>query len=190
MPKTTVIVQPGLFSGPPQTRRFRQLLRKAGYDIARDASKADIIIGHSAGCFDLPSAPTHQKLMLIDPPYWPGKTVRQRARARMRSNFRFRSYGYSTRWWLVRNLWGAYYALFDVRRTRDIMTKVEAYDLDQIISNHQAILVHNTDDDWLTPDLDDLERRHAGLNVVHLPGDHEDCLHNPQPYVALLERLL
>ncbi len=182
-----VKIQYGIFSGERTGKRFRKALRKAGYRIVKDANQADIIIAHSAGCFWLPTAPTHQKLLLIDPPYWPGKPIRDRAAAFGKTHLQFLSYGYTIRYWITRNLWGLYYAIRDFRRTSAIIKFAQIYDLDETIENHQVLLVRNEQDDFLTPYLQTLQSHHPTLRIVVVPGDHDDCMFNPQPYVDLLQ---
>jgi hypothetical protein len=185
-----VAIQYGIASGDRQGTRLRKALRDKGYEIVGQASEADIIIGHSAGCFWLPAAPTHQKLLLINPPYWPGKTVARRSKDRLKTNLQFRKYRYSFGLWFKRNLWGIIYALQDIGHTRDIIRHAQVYDLETIIHNHQAVLVRNDDDDWLTDDLTRVSKANPSLVIVRLPGDHEDCFYHPEAYVELLRTLI
>jgi hypothetical protein len=187
MAQQRVAIIPGVATGWKPWRHFAACLQQAGYKIVRDSEEADIIIAHSAGCFWLPQGPTHQRLLLIDPPYWPGRSVRQRTLSRLKSNANFRAHGYSFVWWLWRNLWGAYTAARELNHTRDILRHVRVFDLDATLTNHVAILVRNHHDDWLTSDLEPLAQRHPQLTIVQLPGDHEDCMHHPQAYIKLLE---
>lgn len=110
----------------------------------------------------------------------------------MQSNFRFRQYGYSLPYWLTRNAWGWFYFIRDFKRTRWIFQYVKQYDLSTASGGHRAIIVRNNDDDWLTPDVGHLKAlttANPNLIIRHLPGDHNDILHNPAPYVALLDEL-
>jgi hypothetical protein len=183
----TVALQYGIASGERQGKRFRRALKQAGYKVIKDAAKADIIVAHSAGCFWLPEAPTHQKLMLIDPPYWPGKTVGERGKQRLKTNLHPRKQNYHIPYWLARNLWGLFYVIRDIKRTRAIVRLAGIYDLATVVQNHRALLIHNDDDDWLTANLEELDQTNPNLIVRHLPGDHDNCWYNPQPYIDLLQ---
>jgi hypothetical protein len=185
---TKVALQYGVLTGRRVGKKFCKTLAEAGYQLVQNAQDADIIIGHSAGCFWLPQAPTKQKLMLINPPYWPGRSVTERAKARARTHLRYRRYGYNFKQWLWRSAWGAFYGL-DIPRTRLINRVAREYELEKIITNHTAVIVRNSDDDWLTPDVEKLTHDHPGVQVVHIPGDHDDLWLNPRPYVEALERL-
>ena len=182
-----VAVIPGIFSGKHTARPLTKALERAGYKVVSDTAQADIVVAHSAGCFELPAIQPHQKLMLVNPPYWPGRTAQERFHSRMRRNFHFREYGYSMQAWLVRNLWGVFYAITEPRRTRRIMRAAPAYDLESVVRGRTVLLVRNEHDDWLTPDLDQLQKANPSLRMAHLPGDHDDINYNPKPYVDLLQ---
>lgn len=185
-PDQYVKIQYGIFGGERLGKRLRKALHQAGYRVTKDAKQADIIIAHSAGCFWLPPANPRQQIILIDPPYWPGRTIRERAHARTQSNWHFYKRDYSLCRWLAKNLWGTFYAIFDHQRTRQITRFAPNYDLAADIRGRRVILVRNEHDDWLTNDLAPLRVIHPDLRVVHLPGDHEDWYHHPQRYVDLL----
>lgn len=80
-----------------------------------------------------------------------------------------------------------YYAIRDFRRARCIVRYAPQYDLPSILQGHDAVLVRNEHDDWLTSDLADLQRRNPKLRIVHLPGDHDDISHHPERYADLLQ---
>jgi hypothetical protein len=184
-----VAVQYGLFGGEHIGRRLRAALRQEGYTPVRSVSDADIVICHSAGCFWLPSAPSHQKFMLVGPPYWPGKTARARILERTSHNLRPGAQGYSIWRWLARNLWGVYYAVFDLPRNIRVLAYGSRYDLRAAIAGHRTLLVRNQADGWLTPDLDHLRVINPTIKIVEMPGDHGDIIHNPERYVRLLKHL-
>jgi len=184
---TKVTLQYGVLTGKRVGSKFRQALSKAGYDIVPTPEDADIIIGHSAGCFWLPKAPTQQKLVLINPPYWPGRTVSERAKARTRTHLKYKKHGYNLKQWLWRTTWGAYYGL-NVPRTWLIHRVAREYELEEVIKNHTALIIRNTEDDWLTPEVHALKDQNPDLQVVHIPGDHDDLWLNPQPYIDALRK--
>jgi len=187
--RQTVAILPGIVSGSHTTRGLRESLRKAGYTLTNNLTKADIILAHSAGCLWVPQTARHQKLVLVDPPYWPGKTIRERIRTRSRSNLHFREYGVSLPLWLGRQWWGVYYAILNPRRTRYILRHIAAYDLEHTIQSNEVVLVRNQQDDWLSPDLTRLQRLSPQLKVITVPGEHDDFNYHPERYVALLQSL-
>ncbi|MDB5169843.1 MAG: hypothetical protein JWN82_239 [Candidatus Saccharibacteria bacterium] len=188
---TKVAIQYGVVTGPWVGKKFRRALTAAGYRHVEDIAEADIIITHSAGCFWLP--PSDQPLLLINPLYWPGKTIRQRVKDRARSHRHYRQNGYPLGYWLGRTWWGVYYGIVDYRRTRKIMNYAEQFDLPQAIAaiaGRRVVIVRNDKDDWLTPDLDSLRAANPKLSIISVPGDHDNCWYNPEPYIAAIRSLV
>lgn len=186
--KQKVKIEYGIFSGEHNGQRLRKVLTSSGYEVVKNTAEADFIMAHSAGCFWLEDATERQKLILIDPPYWPGKTIRERASAQRQANFKFRQYEYHFRPWIAKNLWGVYYAVRDFRRTVRIIRYAFRFNLEDTVSSHQhTLLVRNHQDTWLTPELSALKRLNHKLNIIEVPGSHEDITHHPERYVALLQ---
>lgn len=184
-----VVIIPGIVSGKHTTTRLRRALQHAGYTVVSCIADADIIMAHSAGCLWMSQASPNQWVVLVNPPYWPGKTIRDRVRSRGRTNFLFWRYGYPFHRWLIRNLWGVYYAVRSPRRNQYIIRNMDTFDLEQSIRGHRVLLVRNEHDDWLTPDLDKLQRDNPSLQIVRLPSDHDDFNYTPERYVHLLQSL-
>jgi len=184
-----VKIQYGIFGGEGSGRRLRKALQQAGYVVTKKVAEADIIMAHSAGCFWLPDASSGQKIMLIDPPYWPERSIADRRRTRIRRNFQFSTYAYPPLQWVTHNLWGVYYGVRDHKRTKRIIRHAPTYNLEQVVKNRPVLLVRNEHDDWLTPDLDAIQRTNPKLRVVHVPGDHDDIIYHPKRYVELLKTL-
>jgi hypothetical protein len=187
----TVAISYGIFGGDITAKRLRKALNQAGYKLTSNLSDADIIIGHSAGCYWLDQADPKQKLLPINPPHWPGKTVGQRARVRARQNFLFRRQGIRTAEWLPRQLLGMYYGMRDGRRAWRIVRYSSQYSLLDTLNSHADVLIVRNDADmWLVPGLEALQKQYPKLIIRTLPGDHDDCLYHPETYVHLLQLLL
>lgn len=182
-------VIPGIFSGSQTTKPVINALRKAGCEPTDNFAQADIVVAHSAGCLWAHQISDRQRLILIDPLYWPGRTISQRIRSRLKSNAAFRSYDIPYRAWLSKQLWGMYYAFFDIRRTAYILRQSPKFSLDALLAHRSVILVRNQYDDWLTPDLGSLLDRHKDTRLVELPGEHDDLVYNPTPYIDLVQSI-
>jgi hypothetical protein len=72
-----VAVLPGWAAGKWHTRQFESALSAAGYTIS-DVLHSEVIIAHSTACKLLSEKNPATLLILIDPPYWPGKSVSKR----------------------------------------------------------------------------------------------------------------
>lgn len=184
----SVCIVPGIFSGAHTTAKMTRLLKNAGYTIA-PARDADVLIAHSAGCLWVQNIKPNQMLVLVNPPYWPGRSITQRSRARWYSNLQFHSRGIPFRRWIIRNMWGVYYTLHSPLRTAYIIRNMGLYDLTHVVAGRRVVLVRNALDDWLTPDCTELTQANPGLTFVTLPGDHDDFNYHPETYVRLLQSL-
>jgi len=180
----------GVLGGTLRSRRFRQELRLAGYSVVSKVSDADIVIAHSAGNFSLPQVMAGKKLLLIDPPYWPEKTVRERMRNRMRRHTQSHQlYGYS-RWYVIKfNLVSWFYMLTNPLRQWRIYKYAHVFNLPDVLHDQQGILVRNEDDDWLTPEAHVILHENPNIKLVTMPNDHDHLWYNPRPYVELLKQL-
>ncbi len=187
--KQKVAIQYGIGAGQRLVTRLKCCLEEASYVVVNNSREADIIIAHSAGCFELPEPPTNQKLLLINPSYWPGLTAWQRGRRRIRTNMHLENTAILsyTGWDVIHGAGSIYFETLNEPAGFSSMSM--SLILSAAIRNHKAILVRNDDDDWLTPDLDELATANPQLIIRRMPGDHDDILHNPAPYVALLKEL-
>ncbi|HUB93249.1 MAG TPA: hypothetical protein VMB52_01990 [Verrucomicrobiae bacterium] len=188
----SIAILPGIVSGKQTTRQIQTLLRQAGYRVVKDPAEADIVLAHSAGCLWLPMvASQDQILVLVNPPYWPGRTVRERIRDRSRSNAQFYTYDIPLLAWITRQCRGVYYAVRNPLRTRYILQNIASYDLRETVrGKRRIIVVRNRHDDWLTPDLAELPQLNPNLMLVHIPGEHDDFNYHPQRYVRLLAAII
>jgi hypothetical protein len=187
MAKTVALIY-GIAEGSWHGKKFRRELIKAGYRLAADSSNADIIIGHSAGCYFLPETATGQVIMLIGPPYWPGRSINYRAAHKIWIDMKYAVKPRDCFYSLKKFFWNLYYLLTQARRTKRIIESAN-YDVEAIIKTHKAILVRNKDDAWLTPDLGHLPADEPAIIVRDLPGEHDDCWRHPESYVAILASL-
>lgn len=187
--KVRVALTYGIFTGPHVGIAFRKELINAGYEIVTSTHIADIIIAHSAGCFWLPNASKKQKLLLINPPYWPGRSMNERVRARLVNYPYFRQRGQSFKSWLVRTFWAAYYIVTDVPRSLRIIKRSYSFDLKEVLKGRRVHIIRNEHDDLLTPRFDELGNEFTLVTMTSLPGDHDDCWANPMLYIAELQKL-
>lgn len=179
----------GILTGHSVSRAFRSELKRAGHSYVKHADRADIVIAHSAGCFWIPELRAEQTLILVDPPYWPERSIADRVQSRKQSHKRFRDFNISLGRWLARSFWGMFYGIAHFRRTRRIMSFAHQYDLTSVLSHKRTVLVRNEHDDWLTPDLKDLIDNYPHVKLINLAGDHDNIWYQPRPYIALLNEL-
>ncbi len=187
MSKTVAFIY-GFTEGEWHGKRFRRLLRERGYEVVYKLSEADVIIAHSGGVYRLPDKlQPGQRLVLIDPPYWPERPVRLRA-VRMVAHMVWSVRpGNAPFYQLHKTAWNFRYLVHHAELNRAMVRRANTYDLEQEITHPGTVLVHNATDPWLTPDLDGLQLINPSLRIVHIAGGHDDCWVHPERYINLLQ---
>lgn len=178
----------GFTEGKWHIKRFENGLRRHGFGLTHDITEADCVITHSAGCYVIPPLADNQILMLINPTHWPGRSLRRRAAVMLHHvaiSIRPGNHFWHHMWKSLHNM---FYLFYRWRDNWQIIRQAPVYDLEQSINHERTILVRNKRDPWLTPNLDDIQKKHPKLKIVHLPGDHDDCWLHPRPYIELLEK--
>ena len=72
--KPTICLLYGFGEGPWHGRQIQPALESAGFTVTTDVRAANIILAHSAGCFDVPQDVSAARVILVGPPFWPGKS--------------------------------------------------------------------------------------------------------------------
>ncbi len=184
----TVAVIEGFSGGPMHTRRFRQALAEAGYQLIKNRREADIIIAHSAGIYGIPAAAKADLLILIGPTYWPGQKLIKRLVRHTRSSRRYHVAKFGWRYYLWKKLLELYYFF---RRHRylwlGIIHNNRLDRLNKLIEKpgRRTIIIRNQDDPFSSPALRN-ELRSRNVQFQQMPGVHDDYVTNPRPYIDLL----
>ena len=168
----------GWAEGSWQGKRLRRMLRQRGHHVTRNATKADVIIAHSGGCYMLPEHSNARQIILVGLPYWPDKHPIQSLREKLRLELK-------DTWWYKKTLFNAYYF---ISRPRKWMKMAKAFKRRHvpIYESCSVSLVRNDGDTFLHP------QRVAELvgnnqwQLKLLAGLHDDLWLNPGPYVELI----
>jgi hypothetical protein len=188
MSKSVALIY-GFAEGPLHGKKFTRALQTSGYEVVNNPAEADIVITHSAGCYYVPFLHNHQRILLINPTYWPGKSRRKRAIARIRFDLLHILPTRQGPYFLHKTMWNLFYAVTDSARNRDIIHRSGRYLLQASLDHHRTAIVRNTADPWLTPDVEHLRKAHPKVQIFHVPGDHDDCWLHPERYISLLQSL-
>lgn len=178
-----VAVMEGWAGGPRLSGQFRDALRAAGYGIT-DPAHADVIIAHSVACYFAPVKTPAKLLILIDPPYSPGKHIINRIIAN-------KSNGIQVNGWkakLSRAFWELTYIFAKPSYTSTAISKNGSLDFLSSHSDKSIYLVRNETDYLCSADIQVAVNGHPNIRYVTLPGGHSDYYANPQPYIALLPK--
>jgi len=183
----TYAIKYGFLGGPLVSRKFEELMKDAAFDSSQASEDADIIIAHSAGCWDLKQIKNAKILLMIGMPLRnpSPKTSFQVNRARTKEYF-FNKH-------LVNgaqmSLLNTYYAITQPRRNLDIVKNAKNYQNSiSIPDTKQIVFIANKNDPW--PHLDSkLQELMDSYNwtFIHLPGSHDDIWEHPERYVDIIK---
>lgn len=185
----TVAVIHGWAEGKWQSRRFVEGLAKKGLQFTDDAHRADVIVAHSSGCYLVPRDNRAQLIVLIGLPYWPGRnyvsSVIEKLGKEIAHHRRHRGFG----WWLGKLAHNCWYIVSRPQATYYGLTRHSVANLpDAGGTGAKVVFVRPNDDTFCHPDIGKLIGRKPGYEFVELPGAHDDCWMEPEPYLDLLER--
>lgn len=179
----TYAVSYGLFSGPAHGKRLQAAMKKAGYHEVSRQTDADIIIAHSAGCWQVTPGKTTQLIVYVGMPFalerplktWyaatsamlkimPGSTDKKWLRYVARHNLAFVFRQPLRNWRIIRN----------------------AKKPHRLPMGIPSILVINEDDVWThSPAMETHIQKHD-WDFVGLPGSHNDIWQHPDRIVAII----
>ena len=167
--------------GPWHGKALVSVMRKAGFIESSD-SEATILIAHSVGSFLIKANKNNRIILLIGPPYWPGKSISRRLFKKVWLDFK--SHQKSLIFWVQKMIWTTVYIVTKPSLTLEAWRAVHLKDPFVRVSD-QAIIIQNSEDVFCSPLLATLIKNKA----IILPGQHDDCWDNPGPYLELVEKL-
>jgi len=163
--------------GPWHGRLLSESLKRAGFDEAPSA-EATVLIAHSIGSYLIQPTDKNKIILLIGPPYWPGKSITRMLLQKVwqdRDNLSFI-------YWLNKLLWNSVYIV-----SKPILSikSWEALHIPDPFAevSERAIVIQNDKDVFVHPQL----KNHIKQKRVPLSGQHDDCWHNPEPYIKLIQ---
>lgn len=184
----TAHISYGILGGKHSMKPFIQALARQGIQTIAEPHKADVLIAYSAGCFWAPQPHAKQTLILVDPPYWPGRSLPSRAWQRAFSNTHPMQYGYTWQAWASRQLWALYYTPRDILQAWRIIRAARHYDLASVVQQQPVTILRSQYDDWLTPDFADLKQLNEHTVCLTAPGDHDGITYLADDYAEIIQR--
>lgn len=175
----------GWAEGGRHSRLLGKELEKQGLIRARKAKRADIIVAHSAGCYMVPHKVQAKTIFLIGAPYWPGRPIGRRIFDNVITDapVQMRSWGLLG---FIRNrLWNTVYIIARPFRTITAWRSLRRM-LVGLHNDSKIIIVRSSLDCFCTPDIRSLARSYENVSFKEVKGLHEDCWHDPGPYIDLI----
>lgn len=187
MSKSFAIV-PGFAEGRWHMKNLIRELEASGYELAETAAEADIIIAHSGGCYFLPKLQSRQLIVLIGPPYWPGKPLLLSLVQKLYLDFVDCVSRGMIIYWLQKTFWNTLYLLRDLLLAASMGLKARKQDFYKALAEHKVMIIRNQQDSWCSTKISAELSHNKHFSFHALPGQHDDCWHNPRPYVKLIEK--
>jgi hypothetical protein len=187
MSNPSVYIIYGFAEGAWHGKLFRNELIKHGLVSTNEVSGADIIVAHSGGCFYLPDAKKGQLIVLINPPYWPGRSLFVSAWQTLWWNLEAYTKVKSASFWVKKTIWNVIYMFGSLRKTFWIARNARYRDFYLAIKKHETLIIRSSMDTWLTPQAPELISPHAKFEYREVRGHHDDCWLYPHRYVEVIK---
>lgn len=179
----------GWAGGLQLSKQFRQALITAGFNIT-EPWQADVLIAHSTACYDLPIKSPINLFFLIDPPYWPGKSIFNRAVEKKRIDSKMTNQAGGWTAVLKKTVWEGLYIFKKPKYTPLALKNNPSLDFLGPLKSKQVVLVRNKDDAFCSPDIQVALSGFPNVRYAVVPGGHDDYMTNPQPYIDLLYKAI
>jgi hypothetical protein len=186
----TIDIIPGFAEGSWHTRRLMKALEPYGYIQAPSSAEADIVITHSAGCFFLPNTAENTRIILINPPYWPGKPILVSVFQKTVGDFVGAVRRHHLGFWAHKTAWNLLYIALNLLRVYRIAQFARQQNFHEALRGKHVAIIRNDNDPWFTPHAAELLPKDEDFQYYHLPGEHEDCWYYTAEHAALIQKIL
>lgn len=183
----TVAILQGWGGAPWHVKQFEDMLLRSGFAVT-DPVRADIVIAHGAACYDLPQKTPAVLYILIDPPYWPGKSILLRFWEKISQDFSTLRRDRGIKFLLSKYFWCATYGVIKANYAVLAVKSVGGLDFLTRAEGKNIWVVRNQEDVLCSSDIQLPLAGYKRAHLVSLPGMHDDFLTNPQPYIAILPK--
>src|SRR3990167_926909 len=150
--KTKVAIIYGWAEGPWQGRSFNRELKKHGLEITTDIRRADVVIGHSLGCYLIPENARSKLVLLISLPYWPNRSVFYSLTQKLKSEMVHHRRSKSLGWWTNKMIHNTWYILCRPQLSYYVLGRWPVDHLPDGASS-RVIVVRPTDDTFCHPEV-------------------------------------
>jgi len=173
----------GINEGPGIGKRFESGCRAAGLQVVRNPASADLIFAHSGGCLLVPVENRAQKIIMVGIPYNSGRPWLISTAVKVVREGRLYYQEHRMKEWASKWVQHIRYA-GNIRAGLRMATRLG---IDKPWnSNQPQTIVRNRHDVYCTPEIYKAHFR-GPRTFISLPGEHDDCWDNPEPYIKLLQ---
>lgn len=179
-------VVPGWAEGNWQ---FKQLVRDdSRFQLERDAAKADVIFSHSSGVYSLPGISPHQIVLIVDPPYWPGRGIVSRIIQNVLTDTPAQIKDFGVGFWLRLRLANILYIIIEPWRHIKIWRSLrKTFELS--LKAERVALIRDRQDAYCGQAVRSLLKGYPSIRYIEVDGLHETCWAHPKRYLDVIDRL-
>lgn len=183
----TYAIVHGLAEGPLVSRRLRRALEAAGFLPAK-ASEADIIVTHSGGIYALPKAAKAKLFLHINPSNVSIASLVSAHAGKIRYDYRLSRQRHQTKQFAT-NLFANGMYMLNVRHNAHMLKGyMQATERLPLEAPTRHVFLRNHIDNLCNPGVL-LQATDTAFSYLTLPGHHDDCWRDPEPYVQLVKAL-
>lgn len=177
----------GWAEGPWQGDKFTKALEQYGYTTTLDPREADIIFGHSLGCYLVPKDIKNKTVCLVGLPYWPGRSVIYSVALKLKKEISYHRQGNSLAWWVNKTAHNSLYIFSRPRLTYYGITRIHPRFLPNG-ANNKVIVIRPADDTFCHPEVAKILPQSKNYQYLEVPGPHDGCWFEPRPYIELFNK--
>lgn len=189
-PKPKVYTLYGFAEGRAIGKKLRRELRAAGYINTRFKSHADVFIAHSGGCLLVPKNAKAKLILLVDPPYWPGKHVTKSLAQKVKRDYQHHREIKKVRRLSAKTGHNGRYFITTLPRTIRMYKAHRMLNFPETKHGQQIYLIRNKHDSFCSPEIKDLLPQAKAYHYQELPGEHDDIWHYPKKYIELINSVI
>jgi len=173
----------GFCEGPQVGKRFERELARAGFQVTHDPMNANIIIGHSGGCFLVPARSRAKIIIQIGLPFWPNRSLPGSIWRKFISDLHSHHREGALHFWLRKTFWNVTYFWNIPANIRMLRGRRRGTLWRQ---GERTVVIRPSMDTFCTSDVTALPFTSAP-KIVELPGHHDQCWRDPAPYIAIIK---
>ena len=178
---------PGWSEGNWHLKQFSRAFGSE-FTLERQAAKADIIIAHSSGCYSLPKLAANQLVILIDPPYWPGRPVWIRIFQNIVIDMPRQIKAFGLIFWLKLRFWNTTYVLARPWKHVKVWRSLRQTFL-MSFQAERALVIRDSRDVYCSPVIEDYLKDFPQVMFISIAGLHESCWVHPHKYLDVARHL-
>jgi hypothetical protein len=176
----TYAISYGLAGGRLHAHRFTQKMKAAGFALASPET-ADIIIGHSGGCWLIPETAKPRLVVYVGMCLQQSELRQALAEARRSSSRRNMFAGN-----VATRLKSSYYSLTQPKRNLS-MIRMAHHAKPVVFPKVDTVFVANRHDPWPNADALSDYINHYDWSFINMEGAHDDIWEHPERYVSIIK---